>query len=49
LPQLYAATEGVHGGKHFGPDGPDEMRGHHPKLVQFFPAPAILPGPSDED
>jgi len=36
LPQLYAATaEGVHGGDYFGPDGPGEMRGHHPRLVQF--------------
>jgi NAD(P)-dependent dehydrogenase (short-subunit alcohol dehydrogenase family) len=39
LPQLYAATaEGVHGGDYFGPDGPGEMRGHHPKLVQFSAA-----------
>ena len=39
LPQLYAATaEGVHGGEYFGPDGPGEMRGHHPKLVQFSAA-----------
>jgi len=39
LPQLYAATaEGVHGGEYFGPDGPAEMRGHHPKLVQFSAA-----------
>jgi len=39
LPQLYAATaEGVHGGDYFGPDGPAEMRGHHPKLVQFSAA-----------
>jgi len=39
LPQLYAATaEGVHGGDYFGPDGPAEMRGHHPKLVQFSTA-----------
>jgi NAD(P)-dependent dehydrogenase (short-subunit alcohol dehydrogenase family) len=36
LPTLYAATAGnVHGGDYFGPDGPGEMRGHHPKLVQF--------------
>ena len=39
LPQLYAATaQGVHGGEYFGPDGPGEMRGHHPKLVQFSAA-----------
>jgi NAD(P)-dependent dehydrogenase (short-subunit alcohol dehydrogenase family) len=39
LPQLYAATaEGVHGGEYFGPDGPGEMRGHHPKRVQFSAA-----------
>jgi len=39
LPQLYAATaQGVHGGEYFGPDGPAEMRGHHPKLVQFSAA-----------
>ena len=39
LPQLYAATaEGVHGGEYFGPDGLAEMRGHHPKLVQFSAA-----------
>jgi hypothetical protein len=39
LPQLYAATaEGVHGGDYFGPDGRGEMRGHHPKLVQFSAA-----------
>jgi NAD(P)-dependent dehydrogenase (short-subunit alcohol dehydrogenase family) len=39
LPQLYAATaEDVHGGEYFGPDGPGEMRGHHPKLVQFSAA-----------
>jgi protochlorophyllide reductase len=39
LPVLYAATaEGVHGGEYFGPDGPGEMRGHHPKLVQFSAA-----------
>jgi NAD(P)-dependent dehydrogenase (short-subunit alcohol dehydrogenase family) len=39
LPQLYAATaEGVHGGEYFGPDGRGEMRGHHPKLVQFSAA-----------
>jgi len=36
LPVLYAATaEKVHGGEYFGPDGPGEMRGHHPKPVQF--------------
>jgi len=28
----------VHGGDYFGPDGPGEMRGHHPKLVQFSAA-----------
>ncbi len=39
LPVLYAATaENVHGGEYFGPDGRGEMRGHHPKLVQFSPA-----------
>jgi NAD(P)-dependent dehydrogenase (short-subunit alcohol dehydrogenase family) len=36
LPVLYAATAAnVHGGEYFGPDGPGEMRGHHPKLVSF--------------
>jgi NAD(P)-dependent dehydrogenase (short-subunit alcohol dehydrogenase family) len=36
LPVLYAATApNVHGGEYFGPAGPGEMRGHHPKLVQF--------------
>ena len=36
LPVLYAATApNVHGGEYFGPDGPGEMRGRHPKLVQF--------------
>jgi NAD(P)-dependent dehydrogenase (short-subunit alcohol dehydrogenase family) len=36
LPTLYAATApNVHGGEYFGPDGPGEMRGRHPKLVQF--------------
>jgi NAD(P)-dependent dehydrogenase (short-subunit alcohol dehydrogenase family) len=36
LPTLYAATAAnVHGGDYFGPDGRGEMRGHHPKLVQF--------------
>ena len=39
LPTLYAATAGnVHGGDYFGPDGRGEMRGHHPKLVQFSAA-----------
>src|SRR5215831_9227721 len=39
LPTLYAATAAdVHGGDYFGPDGPAEMRGHHPKLVQFSAA-----------
>jgi NAD(P)-dependent dehydrogenase (short-subunit alcohol dehydrogenase family) len=39
LPQLYAATAaGVHGGDYYGPNGPAEMRGHHPKLVQFSAA-----------
>src|SRR5215471_5155094 len=39
LPTLYAATAaGVHGGDYFGPDGPGEMRGRHPKLVQFSAA-----------
>ena len=39
LPTLYAATApNVHGGDYFGPDGPGEMRGHHPKLVQFSAA-----------
>jgi NAD(P)-dependent dehydrogenase (short-subunit alcohol dehydrogenase family) len=39
LPTLYAATAAdVHGGEYFGPDGPGEMRGHHPKLVQFSAA-----------
>jgi hypothetical protein len=33
---LYAATAAnVHGGEYFGPDGPGEMRAHHPKLVSF--------------
>jgi NAD(P)-dependent dehydrogenase (short-subunit alcohol dehydrogenase family) len=36
VPVLYAATaEDVHGGEYFGPDGPGEMRGRHPKRVQF--------------
>jgi hypothetical protein len=36
LPVLYAATAGnVHGGEYFGPAGPGEMRGRHPRLVQF--------------
>ena len=36
LPALYAATaQNVHGGEYFGPDGPREMRGRHPKPVQF--------------
>ena len=39
LPTLYAATAAdVHGGEYFGPDGPGEMRGHYPKLVQFSAA-----------
>ena len=39
LPTLYAATAAdVHGGDYFGPDGSGEMRGHHPKLVQFSAA-----------
>jgi NAD(P)-dependent dehydrogenase (short-subunit alcohol dehydrogenase family) len=39
LPVLYAATaENVHGGEYFGPDGRGEMRGHHPRLVQFSAA-----------
>jgi len=39
LPTLYAATAaGVHGGDYFGPDGPGEMRGHHPKRVRFSAA-----------
>jgi NAD(P)-dependent dehydrogenase (short-subunit alcohol dehydrogenase family) len=39
LPQLYAATaDGVHGGEYFGPDGPGERRGRHPKLVSFSAA-----------
>ena len=39
LPTLYAATAAdVHGGDYFGPDGPGEMRGHHPKPVQFSAA-----------
>ena len=39
LPILYAATaNGVHGGEYFGPDGPGERRGHHPKLVPFSAA-----------
>jgi NAD(P)-dependent dehydrogenase (short-subunit alcohol dehydrogenase family) len=39
LPTLYAATAAdVHGGDYFGPDGPGEMRGHHPKRVQFSAA-----------
>jgi hypothetical protein len=25
----------VHGGEYFGPGGPGEMRGHHPKQVSF--------------
>jgi NAD(P)-dependent dehydrogenase (short-subunit alcohol dehydrogenase family) len=36
LPVLYAATAAnVHGGEYFGPGGPGEMRGHHPKQVSF--------------
>jgi NAD(P)-dependent dehydrogenase (short-subunit alcohol dehydrogenase family) len=36
LPVLYAATAGdVHGGEYFGPGGPGEMRGRHPRLVPF--------------
>jgi len=39
LPVLYAATApNVHGGDYFGPDGRGEMRGHHPKRVQFSAA-----------
>ena len=39
LPTLYAATAAdVRGGDYFGPDGPGEMRGHHPRLVQFSAA-----------
>jgi NAD(P)-dependent dehydrogenase (short-subunit alcohol dehydrogenase family) len=39
LPVLYAATaQDVHGGDYFGPDGRGEMRGHHPKRVQFCAA-----------
>jgi NAD(P)-dependent dehydrogenase (short-subunit alcohol dehydrogenase family) len=39
LPTLCAATAAdVHGGDYFGPDGRGEMRGHHPKLVQFSAA-----------
>ena len=39
LPTLYAATAAdVRGGDYFGPDGPGEMRGHHPTLVQFSAA-----------
>jgi NAD(P)-dependent dehydrogenase (short-subunit alcohol dehydrogenase family) len=39
LPTLYAATAAdVHGGDYFGPDGPGEMRGRHPKLAQFSAA-----------
>ena len=28
----------MHGGEYFGPDGPGERRGHHPKLVPFSAA-----------
>jgi NAD(P)-dependent dehydrogenase (short-subunit alcohol dehydrogenase family) len=36
LPVLYAATAAnVRGGEYFGPGGPGEMRGHHPKQVSF--------------
>ena len=39
LPTLYAATAvDVHGGDYFGPDGPGEMRWHHPTPVQFSAA-----------
>jgi NAD(P)-dependent dehydrogenase (short-subunit alcohol dehydrogenase family) len=39
LPVLYAATaEDVRGGDYFGPDGPGEWRGRHPRLVPFSPA-----------
>src|SRR5215467_9367417 len=38
-PTLYAATAAdVRGGDYFGPDGPGEMRGHHPKRVRFSAA-----------
>ncbi len=39
LPLLYAATApGVQGGQYFGPDGPGERRGHHPRQVEFSAA-----------
>ncbi|HEV8278534.1 MAG TPA: hypothetical protein VGQ26_22945 [Streptosporangiaceae bacterium] len=28
----------MRGGDYFGPDGPGEMRGHHPKMVSFSSA-----------
>ena len=33
-----ATAADVHGGDYFGPDGRGEMRGHHPKRVQFCAA-----------
>jgi NAD(P)-dependent dehydrogenase (short-subunit alcohol dehydrogenase family) len=39
LPTLYAATAPeVRGGQYFGPDGRGEVRGHHPKQVEFSAA-----------
>jgi NAD(P)-dependent dehydrogenase (short-subunit alcohol dehydrogenase family) len=39
LPVLYAATApGVQGGQYFGPDGPGEWRGRHPRPVAFSAA-----------
>ncbi|HZC39715.1 MAG TPA: SDR family NAD(P)-dependent oxidoreductase, partial [Streptosporangiaceae bacterium] len=39
VPLLYAATApGVRGGEYFGPSGPGERRGHHPRQVQFSAA-----------
>jgi NAD(P)-dependent dehydrogenase (short-subunit alcohol dehydrogenase family) len=39
VPVLYAATApGVQGGQYFGPDGPGEWRGRHPRPVAFSAA-----------
>ncbi|MBO0810033.1 MAG: SDR family oxidoreductase [Actinobacteria bacterium] len=39
VPLLYAATApGVSGGEYFGPSGPGERRGRHPRQVQFSAA-----------
>jgi hypothetical protein len=44
LPVPYAAiAKNVHGGEHFGPAGPGEIRGHHPKPVSFPRSPTTRP------